>query len=59
MVLPTRDRNRLGCLPDKVGLTHALNEELDQAMKEIHQFGDQEAEACQRITELDSPCKQA
>jgi hypothetical protein len=40
----------VGCLSDQVKLTRALNEELDQAMKDIRPFGDQEAEASQRIT---------
>jgi hypothetical protein len=57
VVLPARDRDHVGCLPDQVKLTHAWNKELDQAMKGIHQFGDQEAEANRRIIELESLCK--
>jgi septal ring factor EnvC (AmiA/AmiB activator) len=58
VVLPIRDHNHVGCLPDQVRLTHALNEEINQAMKEIHQFGDQREEANRRIAELESLCKQ-
>jgi predicted nucleic acid-binding Zn-ribbon protein len=46
------------CLPDQVRLTHALNEELDQAMRDIRQFGDQGAEVSRRIAELESLCMQ-
>jgi hypothetical protein len=48
----------MGCLSDQVKLTHALNEELHQAMKDIHQRGDHGEEASQRITELESLYKQ-
>jgi hypothetical protein len=41
-----------------VQLTHALNEELNQVVKEICQFGDQGIEASRRITKLESLCKQ-
>jgi hypothetical protein len=58
VVLPDGDRDCVGCLLDEVKLTHARNEELDQAAKEIRQFGDQGAEASQRITKLESLCKQ-
>jgi hypothetical protein len=57
VVLPARDHSHVGCLPDQVKLTHAWNKELNQAMKGIHQFGDQEAEANRRIIELESLCK--
>jgi hypothetical protein len=39
-----------------VRLTRALNEELDQATWEIRRFGDQGAEACRSIIELESLC---
>jgi hypothetical protein len=35
-----------------------MNEELDQAMKDIRQFGDKGAEGNRRITELESRCMQ-
>jgi hypothetical protein len=58
VVLPARGRDHAGCLSDQVKLTHALNKELDQAMKDIHQLGDQGEEAGQRIIELESLYKQ-
>jgi DNA repair ATPase RecN len=57
VVLPAGGHDHVGCLSDQVKLTRALNEELDQAMKDIHQFSDQEVEASRRITELDTLCK--
>jgi hypothetical protein len=41
MVLPTGHRDLVRCLSDQVKLTRALNEELDRAMKDIHQLDDQ------------------
>jgi hypothetical protein len=40
MVLPAGGRNHVGCLLDQVKLTHAPNEEINQAMKDIREFGD-------------------
>jgi DNA repair ATPase RecN len=57
VVLPAGGHDHVGCLSDQVKLTRALNEELDQAMKDIHQFSDQEVEVSRRITELDTLCK--
>jgi hypothetical protein len=54
VVGPVGDRDHVGCLSDQVKLTHALNEELDQAMKYICQFGDQGGESSRRITEFES-----
>jgi hypothetical protein len=44
-VVPARGRDHVGCLLDQVKLIRALNKELDHAMKDIHQFGNREAEA--------------
>jgi hypothetical protein len=57
VVVPARGHDCVGCLPDQVKTTRALNEELNQTMKDIRQFGDQGAESSQRITELESLCK--
>jgi hypothetical protein len=54
VIRPIEDHDYVGCLLDQVRLTRALNEELDQATWEIRQFGDQGAEACRRIIELES-----
>jgi phage gp45-like len=51
VVLPIGDRDHVGCLLDHVKLTRDLNKELDQAMKDIRQFSDQEAEVNRRIIE--------
>jgi peptidoglycan hydrolase CwlO-like protein len=58
VVVPVGGRDHMGCLPNQVKLTRALNEELDQAMKDIHLFGNQGAESNQSITELESLFKQ-
>jgi hypothetical protein len=50
--------DRVGCLLDQVKLTCALNQELDEAMKETRQLGDHGEEASRRITELEALCKQ-
>jgi hypothetical protein len=57
VVLPAEGRDCVGCLSDQVKLTHALNKELNEAMKEICQLGDHGDEASRRITKLESPCK--
>jgi hypothetical protein len=51
VVVPVRGHGQVGCLSDQVKLTRALNEELDKAMKDICQFGNQGAESSRRITE--------
>jgi hypothetical protein len=51
VVVLVRGHDQVGCLSDQVKLTRALNEELDTAMKDICQFGDQGAESSRRITE--------
>jgi hypothetical protein len=56
VVLPVGGHDHVGCLLDQVKLTCALNKELNQAMKEIHQQGDHRDEANWRITELESLC---
>jgi hypothetical protein len=58
VVLPTGGHDHVGYLLDQVKLTHALNKELEQAMKDIHQFCDQGAKASQRIIELEYLYKQ-
>jgi hypothetical protein len=35
VVVPAEGHDHVGCLPDQVKLARALNEELDQAMKDI------------------------
>jgi hypothetical protein len=58
VVVPTGGHDGMGCMLNQLKLTPTLNEELDQAMKDIRQFGNQGAESSRRITELESLCKQ-
>jgi hypothetical protein len=48
----------MGCLPDQVKLIGALNQGLDEAMKEICQLGNHGEEANRSITELETLYKQ-
>jgi hypothetical protein len=57
VVVPTGGHDGMGCMLNQLKLTPTLNEELDQAMKDIRQFGNQGAESSRRITELESLCK--
>jgi hypothetical protein len=57
-VVPTGGRDRVGCLPDQVKLTHALNQDLDEAVKDIRQLAGHGEEASWRITELEALCNQ-
>jgi hypothetical protein len=45
-------------MSDQVKLTHALNQELDEALKQIRQLCNHGEEASDRIIELESLCKQ-
>jgi hypothetical protein len=57
VVMPTGDRNHIRCFADKVKLTHALVQDLDEAIKEVKLLGEHEEEASQKITELEALCK--
>jgi hypothetical protein len=57
-VLPADVRDCVGCLPNPVKLIGALNQDLDEAMKEICHLGNHEEEANQRITKLETLYKQ-
>jgi hypothetical protein len=56
-VMPTGDRDHIGCFTDQVKLTRALVRDLDKAIKEVNLLGDHEEESSQRITELQAICK--
>jgi hypothetical protein len=47
----------MGCFTDKVKLTHALVQDLDEAIKDVKLLGENEEESCQKITELEALCK--
>jgi hypothetical protein len=57
VVLPARDHDRIGCLTDQVKLTHALVEDLDEAIKQVKLLGEHEQESSQKIMELEALCK--
>jgi hypothetical protein len=58
VVLPVGDCDCIGCFADHVKLTRALVRDLDEAIKEIKQLGEDGEEASQKITELEALCKQ-
>jgi hypothetical protein len=58
VVLPVGDCDCIGCFPDHVKLTRALVRDLDEAIKEIKQLGEDGEEASQKIMELEALCKQ-
>jgi hypothetical protein len=39
MILPARGHDRMGCFTDQVKLTHALDQNLDEAVKEVKLLG--------------------
>jgi hypothetical protein len=53
VVLPAADDDRMGCLTDVVKVTHALVQDLDEAIKEVKLLGEHEEESSQKITELE------
>jgi hypothetical protein len=57
-VLPVEGHDCMGCLPDQVKLIGALNQGLDEAMKEICQLSNHGEEANRSITELETLYKQ-
>jgi hypothetical protein len=57
VVMPTGDRDHIGCFADQVKLTRALVRDLDEAIKEVNLLGEHEEESSQKITELEFLCK--
>jgi hypothetical protein len=57
MVMPVGDHDHIGCFTDQVKLTHALVQDLDEAVKEVNLLEEHEEESSQRITELEALCK--
>jgi hypothetical protein len=47
----------MGCFTDQVKLTHALVQDLNEAVKEVKLLGEHEEESSQKITELEALCK--
>jgi hypothetical protein len=57
VVMPAGDRDHTGCFADQVKLTHALVQDLDEAIKEVKLLGEHGEEANQKITEMEALCK--
>jgi hypothetical protein len=47
----------MGCFTDQVKLTRAMVRDLDEAIKEVKLLGEHEEESSQKITELETLCK--
>jgi hypothetical protein len=56
-VIPTGDRDHIGCFTDQVKLIRALDRDHDEAVKEVNLLGEHEEESSQKITELEALCK--
>jgi hypothetical protein len=57
VVLPTRDRDYIGCFANQVKITCALVRDLDQAIKEVKLLGEHGEEARWKIMKLEALCK--
>jgi Fic family protein len=57
VILPAGSHDRMGCFTDRVKLTRALVQNLDEAVKEVKLLGEHEEELSQKITELETLCK--
>jgi hypothetical protein len=57
VVMPAEDHDHIGCFADQVKLTHALVQDLDEAVKEVNLLGEHKEESSQKITELEAQCK--
>jgi hypothetical protein len=57
MVFLAGDHDCMGCFTDQVKLTHALVQDLDDAVKEVKLLGEHEEESSQKITEMEALCK--
>jgi hypothetical protein len=57
VVMPTADRDHIGCFADQVKLTRALVQDCDDAVKEVTLLGEHEEESSQKVTKLEALCK--
>jgi hypothetical protein len=57
MVMPTGDRDHIGCFTNQVKLTHSFVRDLDEVIKEVNLLGEHEEESSQKITVLEALCK--
>jgi hypothetical protein len=56
-ILPAGGHDHMGCVTDQVKLTRALDQNLDEAIKEVKLLGEHEEESSQKITKLEALCK--
>jgi hypothetical protein len=56
IILPAGGHDYMGCFTDHVKLTHALVQNLDEAVKEVKLLGEHEEESSRKITELETLC---
>jgi hypothetical protein len=56
-MLPAGGHDHMGCFADQVELTHALVQNLDEAIKEVKLLGEHEEESRQKVVELAALCK--
>jgi hypothetical protein len=49
MVMPAGDHDHIGCFADQVKPTHALVQDLDEAVKEVNLLGEHEEESSQKM----------
>jgi hypothetical protein len=56
VILPAGSHDRMGCFTDQVKLTHALVQNLDEAIKEVKLLGEHKEESSQKIIELEDLC---
>jgi hypothetical protein len=56
VILPARGHDRMGYFTGQVKLTHALVQDLDEAVKEVKLLGEHEEESSQKITKLEALC---
>jgi hypothetical protein len=57
IILPAGGHDHMGCFIDQVKLTHALVQNLDEAIKEVKLLGEHEEESSRKITKLEALCK--
>jgi predicted Fe-Mo cluster-binding NifX family protein len=57
VILPAGGHNCMGCFTNQVKFTRALVQDLDEVIKEVKLLGEHEQESSQKITELETLCK--
>jgi hypothetical protein len=57
VILPAGGHDHMGCFTDQVKLTHALVQNLDEAVKEVKLLGEHEEESSRKIIELEALCE--